>query len=200
MSDSRALTNMVARAHEHLAPVLNPGDLAVDLTAGNGHDTLFLYRCVGPRGRVLAFDIQQQALEMTSALLREAGAEVAFGPWEETSSSAVHLVHDSHCRLNRYLTEAPRAMIANCGYLPGGDSPLKTEKASTVAALSRALGMLAPGGRIAVVLYVGHPGGREEGEAVADLFRSLPPQRWRVLRLEALSRRDAPYLLVAEKR
>jgi 16S rRNA C967 or C1407 C5-methylase (RsmB/RsmF family) len=119
MSDPRALTNMVARAHEHLAPVLNPGELAVDLTAGNGRDTLFLYRCVGPTGRVLSFDIQKRALEATAARLREAGASVAVGPWKETASAAVHLIHDSHCRLDRYLAEAPRAMIANFGYLPG---------------------------------------------------------------------------------
>lgn len=200
MSDLSVLTNMVARAHEHLASVLNPGDLAVDLTAGNGHDTLFLYRRVGPNGRVVAFDIQGRALEVTASRLRKAGAEVAFSPLKGTPSAGVHLVHDSHCRLGHYLTEPPRAIIANFGYLPGGDPSLKTEKTSTIEAMSRALELLAHGGRLAVVAYAGHPGGREEGESVAALFRSLSPQRWRVMRLEAINRSEAPYLLVAEKR
>ncbi|PNH03525.1 putative rRNA methylase ytqB, partial [Tetrabaena socialis] len=38
--------------------VLRPGDTAVDATCGNGHDTLFLARAVGPGGHVFAFDIQ----------------------------------------------------------------------------------------------------------------------------------------------
>lgn len=42
---------------------------AVDATCGNGHDTLELARMVGPSGRVVAFDIQAEALESAQALL-----------------------------------------------------------------------------------------------------------------------------------
>lgn len=42
---------------------------AIDATAGNGHDTLFLAGILGPQGEVAAFDIQPQALENTSARL-----------------------------------------------------------------------------------------------------------------------------------
>jgi predicted methyltransferase len=37
---------------------LQAGDVAVDATAGNGHDTLFLAEAVGPTGRVHAVDVQ----------------------------------------------------------------------------------------------------------------------------------------------
>ena len=37
---------------------LGEGDLAVDFTMGNGHDTLFLCSLVGETGKVYAFDIQ----------------------------------------------------------------------------------------------------------------------------------------------
>lgn len=40
------------------AQVLRPGDVAVDATAGNGHDTLFLAQAVGPSGTVYAIDVQ----------------------------------------------------------------------------------------------------------------------------------------------
>ena len=36
---------------------LKEGDVAVDFTMGNGHDTAFLSKTVGPTGRVYAFDI-----------------------------------------------------------------------------------------------------------------------------------------------
>ena len=52
------LPNIIPFAHSLLAAHIRPGDAVVDATAGNGHDTLFLARCVGPAGRVYALDIQ----------------------------------------------------------------------------------------------------------------------------------------------
>jgi len=40
-----------------LGEVLGPGDIAVDGTVGNGHDTLFLAKCVGRSCHVYGFDI-----------------------------------------------------------------------------------------------------------------------------------------------
>ena len=60
-------------AQQQIAQVLREGDVAVDATAGNGLDTLFLARLVGSRGHVYAFDIQQAALQKTAALLNRNG-------------------------------------------------------------------------------------------------------------------------------
>ena len=46
---------------------MKPGETVVDATAGNGHDTIFLSRLVGPSGRVIAFDIDPQARIETEA-------------------------------------------------------------------------------------------------------------------------------------
>ncbi len=72
----RPFTRMVSWSHRLLADVLSPGDLALDLTAGTGRDTLFLFHRLGPRGRILAFDIQREALLRTESLLagREPGS------------------------------------------------------------------------------------------------------------------------------
>ena len=40
-----------------------PGDICIDATMGNGNDTALLSQLAGKRGRVLAFDIQKQALK-----------------------------------------------------------------------------------------------------------------------------------------
>ena len=50
---------------------LREGDVAVDFTMGNGHDTAFLSKTVGPTGHVYAFDIQEQAVLSTAKNLKE---------------------------------------------------------------------------------------------------------------------------------
>ena len=44
---------------------LKEGDIAVDFTMGNGHDTEFLSKTVGEKGKVYAFDIQEAAVNST---------------------------------------------------------------------------------------------------------------------------------------
>ncbi len=193
---------MVAWSQHLLAEVLAPGDLVVDLTAGQGRDSLFLFQRIGAAGRLLAFDIQEKSLEETCRLLTAAGASVHLlqGPSTAPLPAGVYLVHASHAQLADYLQEAPKGVIANLGYLPGGETGLTTSPASTLQALNQACHLLAPGGRLAVTAYVGHAGGETEGEVVRTLFRGLSPAAWQVLQLEVPNRRASPFLLLAERR
>ncbi len=201
MSFSRRLTRIVLWAHHFVGEVLRPGDHAADLTAGNGNDTLFLFGCVGATGRVLAFDIQEEALERTGERLVEAGAEVCrWEGGELPNRRGVYLIQEDHARLGRFCREPLRAAIANLGYLPGGDPHLVTRAESTATALCAALECLGPGGRLAVVVYVGHPTGKEEAARVERIFVALPPEGWSTLRLSAPNRPSSPYLLLAEKK
>ncbi len=177
------------------------GDLAVDLTAGNGWDSLFLWRRVAPLGRVLAFDVQAAALNNTAKRLREEGAPVFFSKVETLGADpGVRLVEAGHEQVGRCLAEGPRAVVANLGYLPGGDRSLVTRRETTLAALDASLAQLLPGGRLAVIAYPGHAGGREETQAVASLLAALPPNDFEVLALSAANYREAPRLWVAHKR
>lgn len=147
-------------AHALLAETVGPGARAIDATAGNGHDTLFLARQVGPGGKVLAIDIQPVAVATTRARLGLAGLE-----------AACDLRVADHAELDRLLPGdfrgATSGAILNLGYLPGSDHAVATRPAGTLAALRAALGALRPGGRLVCVAYTGHPGGEEEGAAVA---------------------------------
>ncbi len=85
----RPLTRL---AHELLRAQLCPGDIAIDATAGNGHDTLFLAQAVGLCGKVAAVTFNLgylpgadhatttgtnstlEALEQALTLLRPGGA------------------------------------------------------------------------------------------------------------------------------
>ena len=159
----RPLTDL---AHELLTPIIQAGDTAVDATAGNGHDTLFLARSVGPKGGVYALDIQQSALAETRRRLEAAGV-----------SAWTHLIQADHATLvealGYELQGRVKAVTFNLGYLPGGTRSQVTSASSTIPALQQATTLLVSGGRITVMAYVGHPGGKMEATAVQHWASAL---------------------------
>ena len=200
---NRQLPHMVSWAHAFAADVLTPGGSAVDLTVGRGQDTLFLFEKLGPEGMIVGFDIQEEALSATEALLSAAGARVGrFSPERSSlcAGSGVHLICDNHADLGRYLTVAPQVVLANFGYLPGGGRGVVTAVASSRLALEAALDALAPGGRLIAVVYLGHDEGRRESQMIDTLGAGLCSRLFHVLRLDVPNRRDSPYLMVIEKR
>jgi predicted methyltransferase len=201
MPSPHRLSSLSDWSHQVLADVLRPGHLAVDLTAGNGHDTRFLSERVGQSGLVLGFDVQPQALDNTAARLDTFGIATIRhqGRQPPEVASGVVLIADGHEAVADYLPRPAQAFIANLGFLPGGDRSIKTDPDTTVKAVTSALSNLAPLGRLALVIYVGHPGGREEGAALESLLSKLPPDGWDVARFQPLNRRLSPYLLVVEK-
>ena len=55
--------------HEIIRSQAEAGGCYIDATMGKGNDTLFLCELAGENGKVLAFDIQQEALDATRELL-----------------------------------------------------------------------------------------------------------------------------------
>lgn len=166
---NRALTDNAAARR----PVL-----ALDGTAGNGVDTEFLARAVEEEGRVLAFDVQEEALGRTEQRLD------ASGP--EDLKRRVRLVRDGHERLKYYLEPGQQitAAMYNLGFLPGGASDLTTTAANTLDSLKQLADVVAPGGVVSVHCYTGQDNGPEEAEAVRSWAEGLPWSDWRVLRYD----------------
>ena len=164
---------LVSRAHEALSAILEPGDVAIDATVGNGHDTLFLARSVGDSGTVYGFDIQEQALDTAYRRLQEEGLQ-----------GRVSLYHAGHEAMSLVLPESirgrVRAVMFNLGYLPGGDKQRTTTISTTLSALQQAVELLAHGGVISLLAYTGHPGGREEAEEAKAWARRLSPDYYAV--------------------
>ena len=178
------------RAHRELAAVLREGDIAIDATAGNGHDTLFLASKVGVQGKVIAFDIQPSAITATANRIRAAGY----------IRRAVFVI-GSHTYIREHILPGKaRAVVFNLGYLPGGDHSLVTLADTTLAALNQSLDALMSGGLLAIVCYPGHPGGDLESDAVIGWAQELDSDFYRHevdRRLDTL--RPAPFLVLVWK-
>lgn len=169
------------------------GALAVDCTAGNGHDALFLAERVGETGRVWAFDVQRSALDHTAARLRDAAL------LERTT-----LVEAGHERLAEFLPPEAHGHIHaatfNLGFLPGSDKRVITRADTTLTALETLAAFLAPGGVISAHCYAGHPGGAEETERVAAWFSALPWKDWRVTSHSFANKKTNPETLFLAER
>ena len=150
---------------------LSEGDFAIDATAGRGYDAAFLARTVGRTGRVLAFDIQKDAVESTRALLASEGldAEVLLA---------------SHADMALYAApETASCILFNLGYLPGGDHSVYTRAESTVAAIRAGLEILKSGGIMCVTIYSGGANGYAERDALIPFLSTLDDKRFQVLAL-----------------
>ena len=44
----------------YLENIINEDDVVIDATMGNGYDTVYLAKKVGPKGKVYAFDVQEE--------------------------------------------------------------------------------------------------------------------------------------------
>ncbi len=156
--------NLVKHAHDFARERLRGISriLAVDATAGNGHDTLFLAELAGTAsGKVAAFDVQASAISATRERLEKAGL-----------GCAAELFLCGHEKMGEVLGADWRgnvnAVFFNLGYLPRGDHGVTTLPDTTLRALDAAWEMLAPGGFISLTVYTRHDGGFEESSRVAE--------------------------------
>ncbi|QIK70326.1 methyltransferase domain-containing protein [Erysipelothrix sp. HDW6C] len=134
-------------AHEFMLQFLNTQSRVVDMTCGNGHDTLFLAHHAQ---HVYAIDIQKAAIEATEILTQDY-ANITF-------------LNQSHDTVD-YKKIAPiTGAIYNLGYLPGSDKTLITTAATTIASLKKLLDVVSD--FIVVSCYLKHEGGYDEYQAV----------------------------------
>ena len=166
----------IALAQTYWKNHLKLGDLAIDMTCGNGHDTLFLSNLATT---VFAFDIQEAAIHKTKALVPSATT-----------------FHRSHDELNQIsLPSPPRLIVYNLGYLPGGDKSVVTKTDSTVNSLRQAIELIAASGAISIMCYPGHEEGLEEEREVLAFVKELSSKEWTISFHQWINRPRAPSLV-----
>lgn len=140
--------------HKYLKPLLKDDMIAVDMTMGNGNDTLFLALNVK---EVYAFDIQKEAIANTRKRC--------------TGYENIHYILDDHANVRKYVKNADIVMF-NLGYLPYSDTPVITKGDSTALAIKEAYDLLKDGGYMSVVIYRGHKGALYEYHAVMNVIKN----------------------------
>lgn len=168
--------------HSIIKSQAESGGTYIDATMGNGHDTLFLCQMAGDKGSVWAFDIQEQALEATKALLAEQG----YG-------KNAHLIKDGHENMDRYFApQAADVICFNFGYLPGGDHAIATKAQTSVTAVRKGLEILKSGGMMSLCIYSGGDTGFEEKERILEYVKGLSPREYTVIVNEYYNRGNCP--------
>lgn len=185
--------SLAETAHRMLSEYLRPGDVVVDATVGNGHDTEFLAESVGDGGQVFGFDVQTQALQITRQRLQQ-----------QDLHRQVRLFHASHADMARHIPQelhgGIRAVVFNLGYLPGADKSIITRTQTTLQAVSAACGLLDSSGVITLIAYPGHAGGDEETHSVAHCLQQFDTTRYAVETIYSRHHQDhAPRLFVIKK-
>ena len=161
---------------------VKPGDLCIDATMGNGHDTLLLSQLTGPTGRVLAFDIQEIALQETKKRLDAQQAD-----------KNVTLLLESHTHMIDYADpETVSCIVFNFGYLPSGDHSIATHKDTSIQAIEQGLTLLKKHCLMSLCIYSGGDSGFEEKNAVLSYIKELDSKKYLVIISEYANRPNNP--------
>ena len=173
--------NTLGAAHDFIRRHVKPGAFCIDATMGKGRDTALLCRLVGESGRVLAFDIQPDAVRQTCMLLEAEGLTNA------------QLILDSHSNMERY-AEANTAdcIVFNFGRLPGGNPGIFTTAQTSIPAIEAGLRVLKPGGVMSLSIYYGGPNGYDERDALLEYLASLDDRKVTVLTASWVNRPNDP--------
>ena len=183
------LERVLQYAQTLLEMSVSEGDIAVDATAGNGHDTLFLANLVGDDGYVYAFDVQKEAVDATLHRLLDNALE-----------HRAIVLKDGHENVANYIQKPVSAAIFNLGYLPGSNHEIVTMPNTTIQAIDSLLKLLKVGGMIVLVVYHGHEGGKDERDEVIRYVSDLPQKHVHVLRYEFMNQKnDPPFIIALEK-
>jgi len=187
------LKSILNYAHYLIQQSVTKGETVIDATCGNGNDTLFLSRLVEDEGHVLAFDIQDKAINSTKEKLSE---ELRHN---------VTVIQDSHENIPKYidpkLTGHIGGAIFNLGYLPKGDKKIITKPESTVTALKETLKVLKTNGLVVLVIYHGHEGGESEKNTVLNFVINLDQKKYKVLRYGFINQiNNPPFIIAVQKK
>lgn len=173
------MLTMVEYVHQRILSYPQ-GLIAVDMTMGNGHDTLFLSQHCQ---YVYAFDIQQEAIDITSKRLKD--------------QHNVCYILDNHAHFDQYIQTFDIAVF-NLGYLPKADHHMTTQLSSTKIAIEKTVKMM----KVAlwIVVYPGHEEGKRESQWINQYVSQLDTHAYNVSCYQMMNKKKSPYVIEIEKK
>jgi len=192
----RKVLPVIQFSHMLVAAKLEAGGNAIDATAGNGNDTLFLINHIGKNSKLFVFDIQEDAIQQTKNKLSESLSQADYNKLNQR----LNFFCTSHEHIDQYVNEPVKVIMFNLGYLPGSLSGIITKPYTTLKAIKKGLQILLPQGLMSIVLYPGHEGGEEEAELVSSYLSSLNSYEYGVLQYKHINKKKSPFLIAVEKK
>ncbi|NIK12127.1 class I SAM-dependent methyltransferase [Alkalibacillus almallahensis] len=182
------MKQIIPFAHQWISETLNSGDIVVDATLGNGHDSVALSQEVGPNGHVYSFDIQQSAIDQAQSL---------FNQNDINNITSVKLGHEqAKGYLNKQGISSIGGVIFNLGFLPGGDESITTQADSTIQAIDSLFELLMRHRMIVIVIYPGHDSGQIEKDLLIQHLQKQPAAKMDVAMYHMVNRsNNAPFVV-----
>lgn len=192
--ENNLLTRTTDLAMAVTSRYIKEGDLLIDATCGNGNDTFAFSKMTGLSGHVLAIDIQEKALETAqNTTCRDCNNIVyKLGNFRDVDTISQEIFPGIR----------PKAVIFNLGYLPGGDKSITTGSEDSLIAVKKAVQLIETNGIVTLVLYCGHPQGKDEKTAILNWAEGLSSSDYHVVYNQMLNQRKNPpeILFITRKR
>lgn len=170
--------NTLGLAHRFIAEKVKRGAFCIDATCGRGRDTAFLCSLCGESGKVLAFDIQEEAVKSTKALLEKEGHANA------------EVILDCHSHMDAYAKAGTvDAIMFNFGWLPGGDHAKFSQPETSIRAIEKGLALLKTGGVMSLCIYYGKETGFAERDAILSYLKTVDPSVFTVITAQFTNRK-----------
>lgn len=183
----RLHTTIIAK--HFIQQYLQLGGLAIDATMGRGNDTKLLCELVGSEGKVLAFDIQQDAINSTKELLENSSPKSLL--------DRANLILDSHENMYKYAeNQTVDCITFNFGYLPKGDHNISTKPETSIKAISQGLELLKVNGIMSLCVYQGGDTGFLEKEAILEYVKHIDCHKYTVFMGDFVNRVNYPPIFI----
>lgn len=177
------LKNAVDIAHALMDQVLGENAVVVDMTCGNGLDSLYVLE-KNPSAFLYGFDIQKSAIIRTKERLAN------------VLPQRYRLIHDSHDHFDQYVKEPINLAFYNLGYLPKGDKSVTTTLSTTKDSFVKMCHQLDHFGAVIMTFYPGHPSGLNEYIGMKEHMQSLDQHCFKVLEFSFLNQKNNPPITV----
>lgn len=175
--------------------------VAVDCTAGNGHDTLYLAQLLANATNITPklyfIDINPAAIVRTQELLVNN---------KQNLFKCIGIAGSHETFPNDIQLDSVDIMCYNLGYMPGNiddyedGNRMCTKSSSTVKSINNGLKLLKKGGLMTIIAYRGHEIGKEEKIEVSKTVRRLDPTKWRVSQTKNILVEDSPVVYCVYRR
>jgi len=179
---------------QYFERLLKIGDIVIDATCGNGHDTLYLATRIldEKSGKLYSIDIQAVALENAKKLILE---KLPVSHFER-----VQFLQMCHGTFPATIAaNSVKLIVYNLGYLPGSDKKVTTQAETTLKSIKNSMELISFDGAISITCYPGHHAGKVEEDLILQFVSTLDHKTWNCCHHRFVNREKSPSLLILQK-